>query len=84
MAVEARYKAVKNFVYWEYGLDFNMPDVIDNTMLLFTTREREVNSGVREPCTELGGSSGAFAKSGKVLKVVVPVIQTAHWIVNRF
>ncbi|KAK5802166.1 hypothetical protein PVK06_029749 [Gossypium arboreum] len=34
-------------------------------MLLSTTGEREVNSGVKEPCTELGESSDACAKNGE-------------------
>ncbi|PPE01547.1 hypothetical protein GOBAR_DD01426 [Gossypium barbadense] len=101
MVVEARYIAVKNFVYCEARLDFSKglsvcyenssfiaminrirkivsihvyvehevdtPDVIDDTMLLFSTKEREVNRGVKEPnCNkELNCNEGVNGRAEK-------------------
>ncbi|MFQ6667569.1 hypothetical protein Gotur_033545 [Gossypium turneri] len=53
MVLEVGYRGVKNFIYYEGGLDFNTPDVVDDRMLLPTTRERELNSGGEIPnCNE--------------------------------
>ncbi|MBA0663749.1 hypothetical protein Goklo_003841 [Gossypium klotzschianum] len=60
MVLEVGYRGVKNFIYYEGGLDFSKrlsvcydtPDV-DDRMLLPTTRERELNSGGEIPnCNE--------------------------------